>query len=110
MHTSVCDHVTYKDPFSFFFSFLVQFNSCPNLPSNYTNEFIVGGSPSWLSRDLGSLGKGQNVSLAHVWQCKRSSRKRKDKEREGAGMEGKWRIRKWAQLLNEWQRPGEEHN
>lgn len=77
----------------FFFAFLVQFNSCPNLLSNYANEFIVGGSPSWLSRDLDSLGKGTKSFLSSclaVWevepgrerQRKRGSREGGEKERE----------------------------
>lgn len=76
----VCTGLCYKQRPGFF-AFWVQFNSCPNLLSNYANEFIVGGSLSWLSRDLDSLEKGQNVSLAHVWQCKRS-RRGKQRKRE----------------------------
>ena len=53
----------------FIFAFLVQFNSCTNLLSNYANEFTVGGSPCWPGRDLDSLEKGQKVPLARAWQC-----------------------------------------
>lgn len=63
----------------------MQFNSCPNLLSNYANEFIVGGSPSRLSGDLDSLGKGQKVSLTCVRLCERSVRKRGGKQQDLSG-------------------------
>lgn len=62
--------------FSFSPFFLLQFNSCPNLLSNYANEFTVGGLHSRLSRDLDSLGRGQNVSSVQFM----SGRGRKDEE------------------------------
>lgn len=85
-------------PYIFFF--LVQFNSCPNLPSNYANEFVVGGSPSRLSGDLGSLGWEQKVSLAHVWQRKSSSRKEEGqrKKREEAATEERKRVQRLTQF------------
>lgn len=66
--------------------FLLQFKNCPNLLSNYTNEFIVEG-PWWPSEV--SLGPGQNVSSAPVWQRRRRRRGRRDKDGEGANMEGR---------------------
>lgn len=105
-----CTHLcvtalAHKDQFSFLFPplhffFLVQFNSCPNLPSNYANEFVVGGSPSRLSGDLGSLGWEQKVSLAHVWQRKSSSRKEEGqrKKREEAATEERKRVQRLTQL------------
>lgn len=113
-----CTHLcvtalAHKDPFFSFpppsppfpstpyiFFFLVQFNSCPNLPSNYANEFVVGGSPSRLSGDLGSLGWEQKVSLAHVWQRKSSSRKEvgQRKKREEAATEEQKRVQRLTQF------------
>lgn len=68
----------------------MQFNSCPNLLSNYANEFVVGGCPSRLSRDLDSLGKGQKVSLTHVWQCERSGREGRGEDKRGKGTTLEW--------------------
>lgn len=60
----------------------MQFDRRPNLLSNYANEFIVGGSPSWLSRDSDSLGTGgQKVCSAHVWQFDRSITEREQGRR-----------------------------
>lgn len=91
--TSVRYHTANKDPFSLSPCppLLVQFNNWPNLLTNYANEFVVGGTPCWLSKDLDSLGKGQNVSLAHVWQRERWSRK-KGKTKEAR--EQPWRGEK----------------
>lgn len=75
-------HSSHQAPF-LFLCLLVQFDSRPNLLSNYANEFIVGGSPSWLSRDSDSLGTGgQKVCSAHVWQFDRSSTEREQGRRE----------------------------
>lgn len=75
-------HSNHQAPF-FFLYLVVQFDSCPNLLSNYANEFIVGGSPSWLSRDSDSLGTGgQKVCSAHVWQFDRLSTEREQGRRE----------------------------